>query len=882
MKPLTTPDQFARMREMFHRGCDLSPALRAALLEESCGGDAELRAAAEDLFRADQGAGAGLGVIDCASFSDRLAPALLAAEPAAPESIGPYRVIRVLGEGGMGVAYLARQAFPEREVALKVLRSAWPSEGLRARFAREVRVLGRLAHPGIARVYDAGAVPTARGSLAYFAMEYVAGARITAYAREHALSVAARLELVARVADAAHHAHAKGVVHRDLKPSNILVRPGDPGAGERGAQPVILDFGVALVLDAGAQHTAITETGALIGTVGYMSPEQLSGEGDTDARSDVYALGAILYELLAGRPAYDLAGKPLAEAARVVRDEDPPSLREAARADGTRLDRDVVTVVGAAMAKQRERRYASAAALADDLRRYLRRERVLARPATVRYQVTKFASRHRALVASGVVAVVALLAGLGSSVALYVRAERERQAAVIKERAAAAVKAYLVDDLLKAAAPDRLGEGATMVRVLLDARGSVPERFAGQPDLQAEVHAAIAEALGVAGEVDACTGEWTRAVAMSDAAFGVDDERTIRVLLRQSASLTSAQQPLAAEAAAVEAVQRSRRAGGVGDDLLVDALMSAGRAKQNRTFFKDAIAVYREAIALGERDPQRHRARLDTLWGAMLDCESGRRGSDPGVVAALAERVRSRANDLPVDDPQRAVLLSEVMSALAGAGRQVEALAIAETLPDLLESSTAPSRRGYTYRRMAGVYQGLGMYERAERCGLLTVEAFAALFPHGNRQNEWAAGLMAGLYAQWPGKQAERVTWCERVAMYRMMLAGPGDGETVLSAVHTLGGAHADAADERSAGGCLEALWRRRDELVPRGHGRRAAFCANFAIASLALGYGEHVGEALADAEAALPDASIQRMAVGLVAMARERERPSGSGGAAR
>src|SRR5262249_54983221 len=236
---------------------------------------------------------------------------------ALPPRIGRYRILRLLGEGGMGAVYEAEQDNPRRPVALKVVRPGLVSPGLLKRFAQEAQILGRLHHPGIVPIYEAG---VAEDGQPFFALELILGATLDEYVRRHALDPAARLGLLAQVCDAVQHAHEHGVIHRDLKPGNILV--------DEAGQPKVLDFGVARATDADlVTSTGHTRPGQLVGTLSYMSPEQVAADpAAVDQRSDVYALGVILFELLASRLPYPLEHLPLPEAARVIREQEPSRL----------------------------------------------------------------------------------------------------------------------------------------------------------------------------------------------------------------------------------------------------------------------------------------------------------------------------------------------------------------------------------------------------------------------------------------------------------------------------------------------------------------------------------------------------------------------------
>jgi WD40 repeat protein len=316
----------------------------------------------------------------------------------------------------MGAVYEAEQDNPRRTVALKVIRPGLVSPGLLKRFTHEAQILGRLHHPGIVPIYEAG---VAEDGQPFFALELIRGEALDEYARRHALDPSARLGLLARVCDAVQHAHEHGIIHRDLKPGNILV--------DEAGQPKVLDFGVAWAADADLlTSTGHTRTGQLVGTLSYMSQEQAAADpAAVDQRSDVYALGVILFELLAGRLPYSLEHLPLPEAARVIREQEPSRLGSL----DTRFRGDVETIVAKALEKDRARRYASAGDLAADIRRYLSQQPIRARPASALYQLRKFARRHKALVGGVLGVIAALAAGLVGTLLFAAReAEQRRQA----------------------------------------------------------------------------------------------------------------------------------------------------------------------------------------------------------------------------------------------------------------------------------------------------------------------------------------------------------------------------------------------------------------------------------------------------------------------
>lgn len=353
-----------------------------------------------------------------------------AAELAAGTRLGDVTIVSLIAEGGMGRVYEGLQGRPCRTVAVKVIRPGLLSPAAAKRFEHESHILGRLTHPGIARIYSAGVHDHRGCPLPYFVMEYVENGRpLTAYAADRGLSIRDRVQLFRDACAAVAHGHQRGVIHRDLKPGNILV--------DATGQPKVIDFGVARSTDGDVALTTLhTDAGALVGTLQYMCPEQFDGSADElDVRADVYALGVVLYELLTGRLPYDLRRQAVYEAARVVKESDPASLSTIDR----HLRGDLDTIVGTCLEKDRIRRYSSAAELEADLSRYLRGEPIMARPPGLVDSLVRLARRHRlAAVAAASVAAAFLAATAGISV-YAVRAERERRIAVgERERADAA------------------------------------------------------------------------------------------------------------------------------------------------------------------------------------------------------------------------------------------------------------------------------------------------------------------------------------------------------------------------------------------------------------------------------------------------------------
>jgi non-specific serine/threonine protein kinase/serine/threonine-protein kinase len=605
----------SEVRRLFERAIELSPGEREGFLSRlECSED--VRARVRALLAGHDRAGSFLesppvewAVDDAADPGGGLVGSVL----------GGYRVTGVLGEGGMGVVYRAEQEHPRRAVALKLIRSPLAGREALSRFRREAEALGRLNHRGIAQVYEAGEARDAGGrSVPFVAMELVEGVTILEYARERGLDIPSRLALFAEVCDAVQHAHQRGVIHRDLKPGNILVEDraeesamgsgvrGLPGAGVK-----VLDFGVARLSDDAGAGTLRTDAGQVIGTLAYMSPEQVRGEASrADTRSDVYALGVVLYELLTGRPPYETRGKPLAEAARVIEEEDPTPPASVMRA----LRGDAETIVLKALEKEPERRYESAAALSADIRRSLGDLPIVARPTTAAYQLRKFAQRNRALV-GGVVATFLALAGgiVGTSVGL-VRSNEARRRAEVKEgearteaRKSRRAIEFLVG-MLTSADPDATGGKDPTVRVLLDrSAAGVGEELKDDPEVQLSVRDAIGRTYRAAGDPARGAEHFLAARMLAEAEFGPMSPEVAEVVYQTALCRADQGDWPAAKSAGLEALGLFEKSLGPNDPriaaccaMLGGATQSLGELDASEAFGRRALDIATKAGAKGE------------------------------------------------------------------------------------------------------------------------------------------------------------------------------------------------------------------------------------------------------------------------------------------
>ncbi|MBV62819.1 MAG: hypothetical protein CMH65_16160 [Nevskiales bacterium] len=416
-----------------------------------------------------------------------------------PERIGPYRILSELGQGGMGRVFLAEQQDPQRQVALKVLSSTGPD--LERRFRRESQVLAALEHPNIARLYDAGVATVGAVNVPYLAMAYVDGPTLTDYAEQQSLDPRRRMALIGKIARAVHFAHTRGVIHRDLKPANILV--------DARGEPRILDFGVARVVTEDSA-TRVTHAGEIIGTVPYMSWEQLVGDtSQADPRSDVYSLGVIAYELLAGHLPYEgLESGTLVTALELLSRAMPRRVsasQPAARGD-------LETLVHKAIARDVDQRYQSAAELADDIDRLLDRRPIQARPPSIGYVTGLFVRRHKLAAGAALAIVLSLVVATAVSVRFAVSEAQARLVAESRLAEREAVNTFL-NEMLVSADPERtLGERLAVVDVLDVAKAEFASNERLSPAVQAQLGRTLGNTYVALGRYDEGIGLLDRAL----------------------------------------------------------------------------------------------------------------------------------------------------------------------------------------------------------------------------------------------------------------------------------------------------------------------------------------------------------------------------------
>ena len=537
---------------------------RAGFLVDACPDDPQLRREVQSLLNQDddsflEGSPLSSAEVDQKrSFIEAAPPADSrldqkmdsGIEPAA--LIGPYLLLKLIGRGGMGEVWLADQKQPvRRSVALKLIKTGMDTREVVTRFESERQALAWMDHPAIAKVFDAGSTPQGRP---YFVMEYVPGIPITNYCDKHKLTTHERLELFILVCEGVQHAHHKAIIHRDLKPSNILVAEMDGKP-----MPRIIDFGIAKPTSQKlTPETLYTRVGAVLGTIDYMSPEQANSAGeDIDTRTDVYSLGIMLYELLVGVRPFNFRKMAFDEVLRYLREKDAPrpstkfhslgpDSTKAARNRRTdpptlirQLRGDPDAIVLKALEKDRARRYASAADLGGDIRRYLRHEPVTAHPPSFAYRMRKYVRRHEVGAAfAGVLALLLVAAGVAEAVQLR-RLTLERDRADTQTTIAQSVNDFLHNDLLaQASAANQSGpkikpDPDLKVRTALDrAAARIPGRFERQPEVEAAVRDTIGQAYIDLGLYPEARTHLERAADLHRRALGAENPKTLKTMRR--------------------------------------------------------------------------------------------------------------------------------------------------------------------------------------------------------------------------------------------------------------------------------------------------------------------------------------------------------------
>lgn len=770
-----------------------------------------------------------------------------------------YVLLERIGAGGMGVVYLAEQEKPRRTVAVKFIRAAAMTPELQRRFDHEAFVLGRLQHSGIAQVIEAGAAQTPFGATPYLVMEHVDGLPLTEYANRNRLTIRQRLDLFLRVCEAVQHAHTKGVIHRDLKPSNILVT--------KDGQPKVLDFGVARVIGGDSPLVTMqTSYGQLVGTLPYMSPEQVAGEPDeVDTRSDVYSLGAVLFELLTGRLPHDVEGKPLPEAARIIREVDAPRLGQFQSA----FRGDIEIIAAHALEKDRALRYQGAGDLAADIRRMLSDEPILARPPSAIYQIRKFARRNKGLFAGAMATAAVLLAGIVVSSTLAVAA---RQAArLAKDRlldadnarklaedegarsraALAQTEAALqfLQRMLASVDPEMAaGRDTTLLRDLLrDTERQIESDARLDPVVEATVRGTIGVVYRQLAEYSTARRHLERSYDLRRRTFGEDHLDTL-VALAELASLALDEGKYdEAERLSRESLGRRRRTLGEEHVAVAAAMADLAAMVAARGDRMEAERLYRDALAARRRllgDTSLEVASTLSNLGVLL-VEHGNASEGEGLAReALNIRERRLGGDHPL------VALSRQNLAVA-----LEALGHASEAEALHRDALAFYRRVYgaEHPLTLKVTDNLGMaltrqqkYREAEPLFRSALDAMVRKLG-ADHPDALRARNNLGFMLFHAARYAEAREEFRAVLEARLRVLGGDHPDTALSR-NNLGKAHERLEEHGPAAECYEEALAAYRKLLPEGHGLIASTLT-------ALGGARQADGRLVEAEAAFREA---------------------------